>query len=38
MATYEGIVEFDDMPGYFEELGEFIDQVEVAESSGGVEG
>ncbi len=34
---YEGIVEFDDMPGYFEELEEFIDQVE-AESSDGVEG
>ena len=35
---YEGIVEFDDMLGYFEELEEFIDQVEVAESSDGVEG
>ena len=35
---YEGIVEFDDMPGYFEELEEFIDQVEVAESSDRVEG
>ena len=34
---YEGIVEFDDMPGYLEELEEFIDQVE-AESSDGVEG
>jgi len=35
---YGGIVEFDDMPGYFEELEEFIDQVEAAESSNGVEG
>ncbi len=35
---YEGIVEFDDMTGYFEELEEFIDQVEIAESSNGVEG
>ena len=35
---YEGIVEFDDLPGYFEELEEFIGQVEVAESSDGVEG
>ncbi len=35
---YEGIVEFDDMPGYFEELQEFIDQVESAESSDGVGG
>ena len=35
---YEGIVEFDDMPGYFEELEEFIDQVEVTEPPNGVEG
>ena len=35
---YEGIVEFDDMPGYFDELEEFIDQVETAGASNGVEG
>ena len=35
---YEGIVEFDDMPGYFEELEEYVDHVEVAESTDGVEG
>ena len=35
---YEGIVEFADMPGYFEELEAFIDQVEGAESPDGVEG
>ena len=35
---YEGIVEFGDMPGYFEEIEEFIDQVEVTEPSNGVEG
>ena len=29
---YEGIVEFDDMPGYLDELEEFIETVE---SSGG---
>ena len=35
---YDGNVGFDDMPGYLEELEEFIDQVEVPESSDGVEG
>ena len=34
----DGIVEFDDMPGYFEELEEFIVQVEVAASSDELEG
>ena len=29
---YDGIVEFDDMPGYFDELEEYIDQVEGAEA------
>ncbi len=29
---YEGIVEFDDMPGYLAELEEFIDQIEAIES------
>ena len=29
---YEGIVDFDDMPGYFGELEEFIEQIETIES------
>ena len=29
---YDGIVEFEDMPGYFEDLAEFIDWVETAGS------
>ncbi len=29
---YEGIVDFDDMPGYLAELEEFIDQIEAIES------
>ena len=30
---YEGIVEFDDMPGYFEKLEEFIEQAEAVEGA-----
>ena len=35
---YEGIVEFDDMPMYFQELEEFIDRVQAAQTSDGPEG